>query len=322
MARSDDIAKAIRAAAARYGLPVNVLRAFARIESGGNPQAQTGSYKGLFQLSDREFRRFGEGDIFDPTANANAAAAMLAAHSADWTRRTGRPPSPSELYMIHQQGAGGARAHYANPDAPAWRNMLSTGEGQDRGEQWARQAIWGNIPEDMRRRFGSVDNVTSRDFINLWTNKVSRFAGREADGAQDSLSPLSQTSGPVANAGPNQSGSDPLTEQTPPGTDLPTKPGNIADTTASPIFERVTLGSLFGISPSSETGGALAGIGQGLSAAGKALSKGSKVVASLPAGPALPDQDDRAFALPPPIPRTPPGQPVPDLLGRRRRGQA
>lgn len=321
MARNDDIAKAIRAAAARYGLPVNVLRAFARIESGGNPEARTGSYKGLFQLSDREFRRFGEGDIFDPTANANAAAAMLASHSADWTRRTGRPPSPSELYMIHQQGAGGARAHYSNPDAPAWQNMWSTAEGQDRGHRWARQAIWGNIPEDMRRRFGSVDNVTSRDFVNLWTNKVARFAGQEAGEAQDSPSPLSQTSGPVANAGPNQSGSDPLIGQIPPDTDLPTKPYNTADTTASPMPERVTLGSLFGISPSSETGGALAGIGRGLSAAGKALGSSAKV-ASLPSMPALPDQDDRAFALPPPIPRTPPGQPVPDLLGRRRRGQA
>ena len=35
------------------------MRAIRQIESGGNPNATTGSYKGLYQLSDGEFRRYG-----------------------------------------------------------------------------------------------------------------------------------------------------------------------------------------------------------------------------------------------------------------------
>ena len=58
------------------GVDPGVLSTFARIESGGNPRNQTGSYLGLFQLSQDEFRKHGgQGNIFDPVANANAAAA-------------------------------------------------------------------------------------------------------------------------------------------------------------------------------------------------------------------------------------------------------
>jgi hypothetical protein len=321
MARNE-VDKAIRAAAERYGLAVNVLRAFAKIESGGNPNAQTGSYHGLFQMSKGEFGRFGRGDIYNPTDNANAAAAMLASHSADWQRRTGRSPSPAELYMIHQQGAGGARAHYENPSAPAWQNMLSTAEGRDRGERWAKQAIWGNIPEDRRARFGSVDNVTSRDFISLWTDKVSRFGGRVAGETPDTpAAPAQIASGPVK-APLGEWDNDALEAQPPPDTSTVAGMVGKGGPTTEPTPPRVTLGSLFGVSPTSEVGQGLSGIGKALSSVGKSLASSSKVSATLPAMPALPDQDDRAFALPPPIPRTPPGQAVADLTGRRRRGRA
>jgi len=50
--------------------------------------------------------------------------------------------------------------------------MLATGEGQQKGEAWAKKAIWGNIPDSEKAKFGSVDNVTSRDFMALWKGKV------------------------------------------------------------------------------------------------------------------------------------------------------
>jgi hypothetical protein len=45
------------------------MRAIRGIESSGNPNAITGKYKGLYQLSDSEFSRYGgRGSIFDPAA--------------------------------------------------------------------------------------------------------------------------------------------------------------------------------------------------------------------------------------------------------------
>lgn len=168
----------IAQAASAVGLDQHTLKTFAQIESGGRPDVVTGSYKGLFQLSDGEFRKYGGGDIFDPEANALAGARKLKAEADQFKGQFGRDPSGPELYMIHQQGWGGAQAHWANPTAPAWQSMASTAEGQQKGARWAKQAIWGNVPDDMKRRFGSVENITSADFTRMWSDKYSRIGAR------------------------------------------------------------------------------------------------------------------------------------------------
>lgn len=169
--------------ASANGLDPSTLRAFMRIESGGDPNAQTGSYKGLFQLSRDEFGRYGGGNIFDPADNTRAASAKLAAESAKFQQKYGRTPTAADLYMIHQQGSGGYAAHVANPSAPAWQNMYSTAEGRQKGPGWAKQAIWGNVPSDVRAQYpGGVDSLTSQQFMDLWRNKVDRFGG---DGNSD-----------------------------------------------------------------------------------------------------------------------------------------
>jgi hypothetical protein len=178
---SPAVESAITEAANRTGVDKGLLRTFAQIESSGNAGAKTGSYKGLFQLSDEEFKRVGgQGDIFDPQANAIAAATKLKEEMAEFKAKRGRDPSAAELYMIHQQGVGGSAAHWDNPDKPAWQNMASTAEGRQKGERWAKQAIWGNVPDDVKRKYGSVENVTSRDFVDLWDKKVASFGGARA----------------------------------------------------------------------------------------------------------------------------------------------
>lgn len=169
------VGDAIARAAGRYGLDPEVLRRFAIIESSGEPgpKSNTGSYKGLFQLSVDEFSKRGGKDIYDPYDNANVAAAKLKDEAAAFEAKYGRSATPSDLYMIHQQGAGGYAAHLANPNALAWQNMASTAEGRQKGEGWAKQAIWRNIPDTMKARFGSVDNVTSQDFTRMWAGIVN-----------------------------------------------------------------------------------------------------------------------------------------------------
>lgn len=169
---------AIDTAADKYGVDADMLATFARIESGGDPSAVTGSYRGLFQLSKGEFAKTGVGgSIFDPVANSEAAAIKLKAEMATFEAKYGRPATATEIYLIHQQGEGGFDAHNRNPEGLAWKNMASTAEGRQKGEKWAKAAIWGNIPDDQKEKFGSVENVTSLDFMGMWGDKVRRLGG-------------------------------------------------------------------------------------------------------------------------------------------------
>lgn len=171
--RNSSVGPVLQQVAQRMGFDPDKLMAIASIESGGNPTASTGSYHGLFQLSQAEFAKYGDGgDIYDPQANALAAVRSLQDKSARFSREFGREPSATELYLMHQQGEAGLRAHEQRPDAPAWSNMARTGEGRQKGERWAKLAVWGNVPTDMRHYFGSVDNITSRQFLAVWTSKI------------------------------------------------------------------------------------------------------------------------------------------------------
>lgn len=174
----DDILDSV---AAEHGLPARLFRTFAKIESGMRPWVQTGSYKGLFQLSNKEFRKHGSGDIWDPRENANAFANLLKANIRKWSKDMGRAPTESEMYLMHQQGSAGAKAHLANPDSPAWQSIRQY-YGSDR---IAKKAIWGNVPTQYKKAFGSVDNITSRQFVQMWADRVTGGAeDREVSLAQ------------------------------------------------------------------------------------------------------------------------------------------
>lgn len=168
---------AIAKASQETGVDVGLLRTVAQIESSGNPSTQTGSYKGLFQLSDEQFRQYGAGgDIFDPEANARAGAAKIADLASKFEKTVGRPATATDIYLMHQQGEGGYPAHLANPDQLAWRTMAGTAEGRQKGEEWAKRAIWGNVPSDVRSKY-NVETMTSRDFVEMWDEKVRRIGG-------------------------------------------------------------------------------------------------------------------------------------------------
>lgn len=167
--------------ASEYDVDPVGFKRMAQIESGGNPRlVNRYGYSGLFQLSPGEFRKWGGGSILDPVANARAAAKKLSYESNMFKEKYGRDPTLTDLYMQHQQGVGGAAAHLARPDSPAWANMASTGEGRQKGAGWAKKAIWGNIPDSPRyspyfnkTMFpGGVDDVTSKAFMNGWKAKL------------------------------------------------------------------------------------------------------------------------------------------------------
>lgn len=181
-----DVETAIATAVKDTGVDETMLRTFIAIESGGRPNTTTGSYKGALQLSDAEFRKHGgQGDIYDPVENVRSGAIKIKAEAEDFRRKHGREPTPFDLYLVHQQGVAGSANHLANPDRPAWLNMLNTGEGRQKAaakgqanaEKWARAAIWGNVPDDVKAKYGSVENMTSKDFVEMWRDKYSRMGG-------------------------------------------------------------------------------------------------------------------------------------------------
>lgn len=336
---SQRIDRAITAAAERYGINPDWMRRIARIESGWNPSATRGSYEGLFQLSEEEFRRVGgTGSRSDPDANAGAAAALLASHRDAFRRRYGTEPTLGQLYLIHQQGWGGAQAHFDNPDAPAWQNVAGTREGRARGPEWARQAIWRNIPRGDRGRFGNVESVTSRDFTGVWNERMERTPSTEVVrlsgnvggqfpeefDATGALEGGRREAGRVTRVTPRRefpeefdaseevrrSRRDVVEEERPPRTDsTPPPPATSFFDRNYPIMHALTgtdaplgtqlLGAVFGQEGLSSNR-TLNRAGAGLAAVGRSFveSANRPVQSVVPPMPQLPDQEMSAFVLP------------------------
>jgi hypothetical protein len=77
------ITEIIYSAAARHGLSGDYLLSIAECESGLDPAAYNpAGYHGLFQFDHETWAASGSGDIYDPAAQAEAAAALLAAGEA------------------------------------------------------------------------------------------------------------------------------------------------------------------------------------------------------------------------------------------------
>ena len=166
----------IRQAASLYGLDLALMMSIAKVESNFRPGARTGSYKGLFQLSDHEFEKYGYGDIWDARDNARAAGRMFLVQAEKFKWALGRYPDYAERYMVHQQGIQGAIEHYTRPERVAWQAMCATDEGVLKGEQWCRKAIWRNLLPQWKRTFKSVEKISSGDFVKLWTGRVNDLA--------------------------------------------------------------------------------------------------------------------------------------------------
>jgi hypothetical protein len=191
---TDDPRDEIQEAASLYGLDLAMMMSIAKVESDFDPRVRTGSYKGLFQLSDYEFKKYGDGSIWDARDNARAAAHMFLIQAEKFRLALGHYPDYAERYMVHQQGIQGAIEHYTHPERVAWQSMCATDEGMTKGEQWCRKCIWGNLLPEWKDAFGSVEKISSGDFVGLWTGRIDHLANRfsvEEGGA--SISPSTKS---------------------------------------------------------------------------------------------------------------------------------
>jgi hypothetical protein len=177
-----DLSSIIREAAARHGLPPEVLLRIAQIESGMNPNAANpnSSARGVFQFIDSTWKQYGQGqNVMDPAANVDAGARFIRDNANTLRNRLGREPQPWELYLAHQQGAGGAT------------NLLS-----DPGRRAADAVGQAAIVQNAGNR-----SMTSGDFANLWKAK---YEGTPTPGPGKDLIASAATAGvpnPAVGAG-------------------------------------------------------------------------------------------------------------------------
>jgi hypothetical protein len=174
----------IKRVADAFGLDFNFMKAVAKIESDFNPKQRTGSYIGLFQLSNAEFQQYGSGDILDPRDNAVAAAYKFLTEDILFEITTHKKPSLNDIYLIHQQGWQGAAEHVSHSDRLAWKSMCATDEGRAKGEKWCKRAIWGNTLPAIKHIWKTVNNVTSGAFVGMWQQRVSQFSSRYSEATE------------------------------------------------------------------------------------------------------------------------------------------
>ena len=168
----------IKRASDAFGVDFNFMKAVAKIESDFDPKQRTGSYIGLFQLSNYEFKEYGSGQITNPRDNAIAAAYKFATEALLFESETHKKPTFNDLYLIHQQGWQGAAEHVSHPERIAWKSMCVTDEGQEKGERWCKRAIWGNTLPAIKHIWKSVDKLTSGAFVGMWHQRVDHLYSR------------------------------------------------------------------------------------------------------------------------------------------------
>jgi hypothetical protein len=175
----------IQRASEAFGLDPTFMEAVAKIESDFDPKQRTGSYIGLFQLSNYEFQRYGSGDILNARDNAIAASDKFATAALLFELETHKKATVNDLYLIHQQGTQGAAEHVSHPERVAWQSMCATDEGRQRGEKWCKRAIWGNTLPEVKQAWKSVDKLTSGAFVQMWRERLAHFYSRYAQAIAD-----------------------------------------------------------------------------------------------------------------------------------------
>lgn len=191
--------------------PGYVARLF-QIESGGNPNAVTGSNRGLGQFGPQEEAKYGisNANRANPAAQSTAVHREAIDHATALRTALGRDPTPGEQYLTHQQGiAGGPALLTADPSTPAWQAIRPF----YKSDAMARLAITGNIPGDHPLRGQDADKITAGDFRNLWVNKFERGlagAGNASPAAPMASPPTGALAPSMGTIGPSQTGQVPV----------------------------------------------------------------------------------------------------------------
>ena len=107
---------AVKTASKEEGVPESLMFTIAEIESRGNPTAKNkrSGAAGLYQIMPKYFDSYGvtQETVWDPYANAKAAARNLRQKINKLTSFLRRPPTEAEVYVSHNQGTAGFKVIY------------------------------------------------------------------------------------------------------------------------------------------------------------------------------------------------------------------
>lgn len=163
-------------AAVPGGYSSSGLARVVQLESSGNPDAANASdHVGLGQFSADAAKEVGITDRTDPEQSILGIQKYAAKNAPYLNSVLGRPPTDVELYLAHQQGAGGFAKLIQNPDASA-AALVGT------------QKIIQN---------GGTQGMTARQFVEMWAHK---FGGTTAQGA---AAPLAAVGAPDTGPAPS-----------------------------------------------------------------------------------------------------------------------
>jgi len=149
--------QAISNASAKYNVPADYLRVTSMIESNGGRNmgpSSTGA-KGAFQFVGSTARAMGLDDPMDFQQSADAAARLALYNKDQLEQILGRKVGWDEVYLAHQQGAGGAATLLGNPDKKA-------------ADLVGARAVQVN---------GGTADMTGAEFSNKWLSKYRSMAG-------------------------------------------------------------------------------------------------------------------------------------------------
>lgn len=180
---------------------VSYLQRLAQVESGGRPDATNGSSTGIFQFHPATFAAAGGGNIHDPIDQTKAAL-TLARQDRSALTGGGVEPTDANLYIMHQQGAGGGLALLKAPLdvgavaalTPAYRNPAT-----------ALAAIAGNIgmryrtAEERAAANAKAEQMTAGDFVNFWHQRWGNAPQQAA--AQPAAAPAASPAAPTNQPG-------------------------------------------------------------------------------------------------------------------------
>ena len=157
----------------KYGVDPNVALSIMQIESQGKAGIRNGKgapYGGLFQIST------GIKGWDDPRVNTEHAMKQMASRTNMFKKSFGRAPTAGELYLLQQQGEGGAMAllNPKNANRPVEQVLAEVGE-------WKRK--YGGDPDKVLKHVvmtnGGKAGMTAAQFASQWVNKAdSIYAGK------------------------------------------------------------------------------------------------------------------------------------------------
>lgn len=158
----------------KYGVDPDVALSIMQIESQGKAGVRNGKgapYGGLFQIS-TSIKGWD-----DPRVNTEHAMKQMASRTNMFKKSFGRAPTAGELYLLQQQGEGGAMAllNPKNANRPVEQVLAEVGE-------WKRK-YGGDLNKVLKHVVmtnGGKAGMTASQFASQWVNKAdSIYAGKD-----------------------------------------------------------------------------------------------------------------------------------------------